>query len=187
MVSKAVAESAAETAAPGSKEGAWKWAIRKQMWDFMEEHDIARSAICRQKQQQHSRSSALHECGCESCWHVRTTMNLLFMDTLLQSWLLLGVATLMSFQSQQRPQHQQYTTHLLSFNSARQHQHHLTVAAVKCRSSSMACSWLVVNLQQSGALQQQYILGCHPQCAVMENFLPSAPPILHLHAVNASL
>ncbi|KAF6263862.1 5-formyltetrahydrofolate cyclo-ligase family-domain-containing protein [Scenedesmus sp. NREL 46B-D3] len=42
MVSKAVAESAAETAAPGSKEGAWKWAIRKQMWDFMEEHDIAR-------------------------------------------------------------------------------------------------------------------------------------------------
>ncbi|WIA34178.1 hypothetical protein OEZ86_012536 [Tetradesmus obliquus] len=42
MVSKAVAESAAEVAAPGSKEGAWKWAIRKKMWDYMEENDIAR-------------------------------------------------------------------------------------------------------------------------------------------------
>jgi 5-formyltetrahydrofolate cyclo-ligase len=44
MVSKAVADSAAEAAAPGSKEGAWKWAIRKRMWDYMEENDIARSA-----------------------------------------------------------------------------------------------------------------------------------------------
>lgn len=31
MISKAVVESAAEAAAPGSKEGAWKWAIRKQV------------------------------------------------------------------------------------------------------------------------------------------------------------
>lgn len=86
MISKAAVESAAEAAAPGSKEGAWKWAIRKQvcaaswsagaracahdstlislaecanvpilyvlqslllncvvqMWDYMEENDIAR-------------------------------------------------------------------------------------------------------------------------------------------------
>jgi hypothetical protein len=31
MISKAAVESAAEAAAPGSKEGAWKWAIRKQV------------------------------------------------------------------------------------------------------------------------------------------------------------
>jgi 5-formyltetrahydrofolate cyclo-ligase len=42
MISKAAVESAAEAAAPGSKEGAWKWAIRKQIWDYMEENDVAR-------------------------------------------------------------------------------------------------------------------------------------------------
>jgi len=31
MISKAAVESAAEAAAPGSKEGAWKWAIRKKV------------------------------------------------------------------------------------------------------------------------------------------------------------
>jgi len=42
MISKAALESAEESVAPGSKEGAWKWAIRKKMWDYMEEHDVAR-------------------------------------------------------------------------------------------------------------------------------------------------
>jgi len=42
MINKAALESAEESAAPGSKEGAWKWAIRKKMWDYMEEHDVAR-------------------------------------------------------------------------------------------------------------------------------------------------
>jgi hypothetical protein len=39
---RAVAESTQEAALPGSKEGAWKWALRQRMWDYMEEHDIAR-------------------------------------------------------------------------------------------------------------------------------------------------
>lgn len=42
MISKAAADTASEATAPGSKEGAWKWAIRKKMWDYMEENDIAR-------------------------------------------------------------------------------------------------------------------------------------------------
>eukprot|EP00879_Flechtneria_rotunda_P029915 GHRR01032382.1.p1 GENE.GHRR01032382.1~~GHRR01032382.1.p1 ORF type:complete len:116 (+),score=40.44 GHRR01032382.1:48-350(+) len=42
MTSQAAAETAAEAAAPGSKDGAWKWAIRKRIWDYMEESNIAR-------------------------------------------------------------------------------------------------------------------------------------------------
>lgn len=43
MISKAAVESAAEAAAPGSKEGAWKWAVRKQVraasWPAQGAHD----------------------------------------------------------------------------------------------------------------------------------------------------
>ncbi|KAG2443221.1 hypothetical protein HYH02_009295 [Chlamydomonas schloesseri] len=35
-------DASAEAAAPGSVAGAWKWAIRKKIWDYMEENDIAR-------------------------------------------------------------------------------------------------------------------------------------------------
>ena len=42
MITKAASDVAAETALPGSKEGAWKWELRKKMWDYMEENDIAR-------------------------------------------------------------------------------------------------------------------------------------------------
>lgn len=31
-----------EQQAPGSAAGAWKWAIRKRMWDYMEANNIAR-------------------------------------------------------------------------------------------------------------------------------------------------
>lgn len=30
-----------EEAAPGSVAGAWKWEIRKQIWDLLEERDLA--------------------------------------------------------------------------------------------------------------------------------------------------
>ncbi|GAX73690.1 hypothetical protein CEUSTIGMA_g1141.t1 [Chlamydomonas eustigma] len=42
MESKARTESSLEETLPGSTAGAWKWAIRKQMWDYMEANDIAR-------------------------------------------------------------------------------------------------------------------------------------------------
>ncbi len=42
MVAKAAVEQAAETSTPGAKEGAWKWALRKQIWDYMEENNIAK-------------------------------------------------------------------------------------------------------------------------------------------------
>ncbi|KXZ45032.1 hypothetical protein GPECTOR_59g640 [Gonium pectorale] len=42
MRSQLAADSAAEAALPGSVAGAWKWALRKQIWDYMEENDIAR-------------------------------------------------------------------------------------------------------------------------------------------------
>lgn len=35
-------DSTAEAAAPGSVAGAWKWEIRKKIWDYMEANDIAR-------------------------------------------------------------------------------------------------------------------------------------------------
>jgi hypothetical protein len=38
------AAEAAEQQLPGSKEGAWKWEVRKRMWDYMEANDIARWA-----------------------------------------------------------------------------------------------------------------------------------------------
>ncbi|KAL6762517.1 5-formyltetrahydrofolate cyclo-ligase family-domain-containing protein [Haematococcus lacustris] len=42
MVQQAQVEQASEEQLPGSKEGAWKWALRKQMWDHMEQANIAR-------------------------------------------------------------------------------------------------------------------------------------------------
>jgi 5-formyltetrahydrofolate cyclo-ligase len=42
MVVKASSEAAAEASLPGSKEGAWKWALRTRVWDYMEANDIAR-------------------------------------------------------------------------------------------------------------------------------------------------
>jgi 5-formyltetrahydrofolate cyclo-ligase len=42
MISKAQSDGAADAALPGSKEGAWKWELRKKMWDYMEENNIAR-------------------------------------------------------------------------------------------------------------------------------------------------
>lgn len=32
----------AEVEMPGSRAGAWKWEIRKRLWDYMESNDIAR-------------------------------------------------------------------------------------------------------------------------------------------------
>lgn len=43
MIAQAAVEGAAESALPGSKAGAWKWAIRKAMWDKMEAQNIARN------------------------------------------------------------------------------------------------------------------------------------------------
>jgi hypothetical protein len=45
MIAVAASDGAAEAVAPGSKEGAWKWALRQQMWDYMEEHNIARWGV----------------------------------------------------------------------------------------------------------------------------------------------
>lgn len=42
MRAQLAADTAAEQQLPGSVAGAWKWALRKQMWDYMEENDIAR-------------------------------------------------------------------------------------------------------------------------------------------------
>ncbi len=42
MRAQLAADTAAEQQLPGSVAGAWKWALRKQIWDFMEENDIAR-------------------------------------------------------------------------------------------------------------------------------------------------
>lgn len=39
---QAASEAAAEATAPGSREGAWKWGLRKRMWDHMEATDVAR-------------------------------------------------------------------------------------------------------------------------------------------------
>lgn len=44
MRSKFETESQQEEQLPGHAAGAWKWALRKQIWDFMEANDIARSA-----------------------------------------------------------------------------------------------------------------------------------------------
>lgn len=42
MIAKASAEEIMETQEPGSVAGAWKWAIRKKIWDMMEEKNYAR-------------------------------------------------------------------------------------------------------------------------------------------------
>ncbi|GMH36991.1 hypothetical protein BSKO_04864 [Bryopsis sp. KO-2023] len=42
MQTQAATIESVEEAAPGSVAGAWKWAIRKRVWDFMEENNIAR-------------------------------------------------------------------------------------------------------------------------------------------------
>jgi hypothetical protein len=44
MRAQLVHDEAVEDELPGSVAGAWKWALRKQMWDFMEANDIARCA-----------------------------------------------------------------------------------------------------------------------------------------------
>jgi 5-formyltetrahydrofolate cyclo-ligase len=41
MAQKYEVEAEEEAAAPGSKAGAWKWEIRKRIWDMMEEKNIA--------------------------------------------------------------------------------------------------------------------------------------------------
>lgn len=42
MAAKSESESSMEEAAPqAAPPGAWKWAIRKQIWDLMEEQDLA--------------------------------------------------------------------------------------------------------------------------------------------------
>jgi hypothetical protein len=40
--SRMQAEAAQESTLPGSKDGAWKWAIRQRVWDYMEAADVAR-------------------------------------------------------------------------------------------------------------------------------------------------
>lgn len=42
MKTKAATVAAAEAQLPGSAAGAWKWEIRKRIWDYMEANDIAR-------------------------------------------------------------------------------------------------------------------------------------------------
>eukprot|EP00877_Chromochloris_zofingiensis_P004127 jgi/Chrzof1/13715/Cz08g09090.t1 len=42
MQAQATSESAVEAEVPGSAPGAWKWDIRKKMWNYMEDNNIAR-------------------------------------------------------------------------------------------------------------------------------------------------
>lgn len=46
MGDQAQAAGAAEAAAPGSVAGAWKWEIRKRIWDMLEEQDLALFPRC---------------------------------------------------------------------------------------------------------------------------------------------
>lgn len=46
MSEQAQVAAAAEEAAPGSVAGAWKWEIRKRIWDMMEETNIAEFPRC---------------------------------------------------------------------------------------------------------------------------------------------
>lgn len=46
MSDQAKADKRAEAAAPGSVAGAWKWEVRKRIWDLMEATDIAEFPRC---------------------------------------------------------------------------------------------------------------------------------------------